>query len=451
MLLGLIFSILTASYTLSSNNTVLLEGEAPVYSTYDFERSSTTGRKGQMTKGNSTRLHLGGWDGSYIHRITLEMHSNSGSGKGSMTMQVGDEVVWQIENKAFSSKEWAGMYSTAWVDISKDIEMEVGDDGEIDILISATENSLYINRYVIEYEPASPRCYSVSFSTGLDTVPDAIEQTEIGVPVILPAWQDTAMWYFLGWSEMEVEDSTVAPDLLLAGSEYVPRRNTKLWAVYSDVKEMVAIDDYASGRYVMAMWNQMTEYYAKSGMAMAGKVEANEVALCAADMTRNKDGRPCMLSSIEDDMIYELYFAEDSTLYILHEISGTMIGHKYDKLYDTTESIWKYRVLDDGSLVVYSPLEEATNTFALSFGTSWHGDELLPVAQTLRMDVTQYKENAMWLFPILYPRYVCWPFGKPEIEDVDKDDIEDGEAVYLMNIGRYALYVKGGKKYLMID
>lgn len=451
MLLGLIFSILTASYTLSSNNTVLLEGEAPVYSTYDFERSSTTGRKGQMTKGNSTRLHLGGWDGSYIHRITLEMHSNSGSGKGSMTMQVGDEVVWQIENKAFSSKEWAGMYSTAWVDISKDIEMEVGDDGEIDILISATENSLYINRYVIEYEPASPRCYSVSFSTGLDTVPDAIEQTEIGASIILPAWQDTAMWYFLGWSETEVEDSTMAPDLLLAGSEYVPRRNTKLWAVYSDVKEVTAVDDYVSGEYVMTMWNPTTELYVKTGMAMAGRVEGGTVALCAADMMINSEGKHCLLTSIEADMIYELDFAEDSTLKVMHVATGTSIGHRDDKLYDTDESVWRYRVLEDGSLVVYSPLDELTSTYALFFGVMWQQNEFLPVAQTSRMDVTQYVKNAMWLYPILYPRYVCWPLGKPEIEDEDRDDIGDGEAVYLMNIGRYALYVKGGKKYLLID
>lgn len=451
MLLGLLFSILSVSYDVASGNIVEQVGEAPAYSTYYYERSSSTGQKGQMTADNWTHLHLEGWDGCHISSLTLQMRSNTKSGAGCLEVKVCDDVVWTVDNESFASDEWAGKYSTEWLDISKNIAMVVGDEGVIDIRISATENSLYINRYTIDYEAAAPRCFTVSFSTGLDTVPEAIEQSEIGNPIILPAWQDIAQWYFMGWSETEVDDSLKLPELWLPGSEYVPRRNTKLYAVYSDVKEMAAIGEYASGRYVMTMWNHMTEYYAKSGMAMAGTVEAGEVALCAADMTRNKDGRPCLLSSIEDEMIYELDFAEDSTLYIHHEVSGTAIGYKDNKLYDTSESVWRYRVLEDGSLVVYSPLEELTNTFALSFGVSWNQDELLPVAQSTRMDVTQYEENAMWLFPILYPRYVCWPFGKPEIEDEDKDDLQEGESVYLMNIGRYALYVKDGKKYLVID
>ena len=57
MLLGFIFSILTATYSLSSTTLVEVSGDVPTGSTYTYERTATSGQKGQMTEGNSTRLH----------------------------------------------------------------------------------------------------------------------------------------------------------------------------------------------------------------------------------------------------------------------------------------------------------------------------------------------------------------------------------------------------------
>ena len=69
------------------------------------------------------------------------------------------------------------------------------------------------------------------------------------------------------------------------------------------------------------------------------------------------------------------------------------------------------------------------------------------------IDVASWVDNALWLFPIMYPQYTSWPFGKPDIkEDEDSDDASSvlSEGQYLMNIGRYRLYVKDGKKYLFL-
>ena len=66
MLLGLIFSILTATYSLSSTTHVEASGDIPEYSTYYYARSAEHGQKGQITAGNSTCLTLTGWDGKYI-------------------------------------------------------------------------------------------------------------------------------------------------------------------------------------------------------------------------------------------------------------------------------------------------------------------------------------------------------------------------------------------------
>lgn len=452
MLFGLIFSILTATYTLSSNNTVKQEGEVPAYSNYHYERSSTTGQKGQMTEGNTTHLRLSGWDGCVVRSVRLEMHSNSKSGAGSLKMKVGKQVVWEIDDEPFSSNDWAGKYSSEWVDIRKGMEVTVDNHEAIDILITATENSLYINRYIIEYEAAPPTCYTVSFVTGLDSVPASITQSAIGAPIVLPMWRDTAGWYFQGWSEIEITGDTLLQEWLGAGSEYVPKINTYLWAVYSDVKEVAAVTDYASGQYVMGMWNEVTAYYANSGMAMKGNVRSGEVSLCAANMVRNAEGKYCLATTIEDDMIYHLDFDEDSTVSIVHVQTGEPIGYKDSKL-SGLESKWNYKVLDDKSLVIYYITDQTMKNYVLYSGVSTVTGEKEPVAKVYMIDVASWVDNALWLFPIMYPQYTSWPFGKPDInEDEDSDDASSvlSEGQYLMNIGRYRLYVKDGKKYLFL-
>lgn len=453
MLLGFIFSILTATYTLSSNNTIVSEGDVPSYSTAMYERSSTTGKKGQMTEGNTTHLRLSGWDGCVIHSVILEMHSNTKSGAGSLTMKVGKKVVWAIEDEPFSSNDWAGEYSSEWVDIDQSMEVTVGNHEEIDIMITSTENSLYINRYTIEYEEAPPICYTVTFVTGIDSVPVSITQSAIGEPIVLPEWRDTAEWYFQGWSEMEIVGDTLAQGWLAAGSEYLPRTNTYLWAVYSDVKEVEAITDYVSGDYVMTMWNATTAYFTKSGMAMAGNVTAGEVPLCATNMMRNAEGTCCLLSTIGDDMIYRLDFGEDTTVAITHMQTDMPIGHKANKLYSTSDGVWQYKVLVDGSLALYFAGKNPTDTYALYFGLSAISEEKQAVANASRLDISKWETDGIWLFPIFYPKYTSWPFGKLDIEeDEDLDDISSvlNEGLYIMNIGRYRLYVKDGKKYLFL-
>ena len=91
--------------------------------------------------------------------------------------------------------------------------------------------------------------------------------------------------------------------------------------------------------------------------------------------------------------------------------------------------------------------------YVLYSGVSTATGEKEPVAKVYRIDVASWVDNALWLFPIMYPQYTSWPFGKPDIkEDEDSDDASSvlSEGQYLMNIGRYRLYVKDGKKYLFL-
>ena len=447
MLLGLIFSILTATYSLSSTTSVEATGAIPRGSTYTYERSATTGQKGQMTAGNSTRLNLKGWDACTIHSIDLQMHSNKSSGKGSLQVRVGNKVIWSIADEDFSSSNWAGSYTAEWVDITKEIQHIVPTDADIDIIISATENSLYIDSYTIKYTEAPARCYTVDFVTGLDTFPHMLTQTTIGAPVVLPTWKDTLDWHFLGWSEEDVLESTTKPTVLPAGTTYFPVKNTTLWAVYSDSEELKSEIDYQSDNYIITMHNDFTESIlgVGCGMAMFGGVSNGEVALREIRMAQRDDGRYTLDSPVNKDMVYYVEFVSDSTLTLKHSSSNTDVGYVKRSLSDT-QSLWQYRVLNDGSLMVYYAYQE--KTYILYFGSGINGTSEYMSAYSQPALVDLYTKGALILFPAVVTHYTSWPLGKRDsVKDimVQKDS---GEWIY--RFGLYELHVKDRKKTLQL-
>lgn len=447
MLLGLIFAIFTATYTLTSPSVVEQSGVAPDYSTYSYERSATTGVTGQMTAGNMTQLRLTNWDGCVIRSVVLRMRSNNKTGAGSLNMKIGKRSVWEIDNLPFDHKQWAGRFSTDWVDVSCDINALVDNFEEIDITISATENSLYISSYTICYEPSTPMPYEVSFCTGLDTCPLSIVQSEIGESLVLPTWQDTAIWFFKGWSEVEyVETVNEVVNVLPAGSVYVPKKNTYLWAVYSDADEQKCVMDYESGDFVVACRAPITESFSGSGMGMCGKVKDGQVALCGVGMEKNTEGVYCLHTPITEGMQYQISFESDTTLSIMHVYTNTPIGYKDSNL-ASAYSLWRYRILVDGSLLIYTIYKK--KTYVLYFGFDPYADTNEDIVAFLQsVDIDKYTENALWLFPVMFPQYTSWPFGKLEaVDEIGAPSCVGGECV--MYFGRYRLYIKDGKKYLL--
>ncbi len=387
-------SILKATYTLTSTTTVKQSGTAPESSVATYERTSSTGQKGQMTAGNSTRLELRGWDDYIIKEVELQMRSNMKSGAGSLSVVVGMDTLWKIDNQPFSDDVWAGNYSTDWLSIAKSMNTLVEENECIEINISATENSLYINSYTIYY--AVPQCYTVTFHTGLDTCPPPLTQSAPDKPLILPAWQDTAEWYFLGWSEEEVLENQLTMPLLSAGDSYLPRMNTTLWSVYSNQRDNRAVSEYISGQYAIAMSDEVTtlEGY---GMIMDGYVKDGVVSTQPVEMLRNNDGVYCIDNTLEEDVFYYVEFnKEDSTLTLMHNKTKKMIGHKQTKL-SSSDNLWRYKVLEDGSLAIYYSYEDSyeKNYYALYMGLQQN----TMVAYAQEINIVNWDSNALWLFP----------------------------------------------------
>ena len=406
-------SILKATYTVITTTDVKESGTAPKSSDYNYERTATTGEKGQMTAGDSTRLELRGWDDYIIKEVELQMRSNMKSGAGSLSVVVGMDTLWKIDNKPFCDVEWAGKYSkTVSLPIKKSMNVLVGDNESIEIKISATENSLYISSYTIYYEQPSSQCYTIDFLTGLDTCPPPLTQSAPNQPLILPAWQDTAEWYFLGWTEVEVLDNKLVMPLLSVGETYLPRKNTTLWSVYSNHKENRSVSEYKSGQYAIAMYNEVT-LEEGDGIVMSGSVKNYVVATQLVEMQRNNDGGYNIYSTFDESVFYYVQFnEEDSTLTLKHNTTDNMIGHKDAQLSSLDDYNWRYKVLNDGSLVIYYSYnyKDKENDYALYMGFPPNATDTVAYVQQIG-DIANWQQNALWLFPKVETKITTFPFG----------------------------------------
>ena len=390
------------TYTLSTTTTIEQSGTPPESSVVTYDRTTTTGKKGQMTAGNSTRLELKGWDGCTIKRVELQMRSNTSSGAGSLSLVIGNDTLWQIDNQPFSDKSWAGKYTTDWLPITRSMNTIVKENECIEINISATENSLYINSYTIYYDPpVVPQCYTVTFYTGLDTCPFTLTQSSPDEPLILPILQDTAKWYFLGWTEVEVLDNQLITPLLSAGDTFLPRKNMTLWSVYSNQRENKAVSEYISGQYAIAMCNMVEG----DDMVMDGYVQENGfISTQPVKLMRNHDGAYCIQSMLPEDVFYDVQFYEDSTVRIMHHDTKRMIGYKGEKLF-TIDTLWQYRVLEeDGSLAIYYPYDDKYYALYMGF------PQKKRVAYSEHIDIAKWRKFGLWLFPKV--EITTWPFGK---------------------------------------
>lgn len=142
-----------ATYTITSTSSVVASDDVPSGSTATY--SSTYTDKYQLTGGNSMTLTLNGYTGYKITGIILSMKSNSSKGAGSFTATVGTStVISSISDATFNDPSWNGAWSTTYVNVEPNIIVErtVGNGEAVQLVISASANSLYCQSYTIYYE-----------------------------------------------------------------------------------------------------------------------------------------------------------------------------------------------------------------------------------------------------------------------------------------------------------
>ena len=148
----------TVTYTISAKNTLTTTGTAPTGSSATVAETYSTSC--QMTSGNSQTLTLTGYNGYKVTNITLSMKSNGSSGAGKLKYSIdgGSSYTYIVGTSsngvAFNQSAWNGAWSTSYVDISKNVEIEPTASNFI-IKVEATANSLYCRSYTLTYEPVT--------------------------------------------------------------------------------------------------------------------------------------------------------------------------------------------------------------------------------------------------------------------------------------------------------
>lgn len=446
ILLGILSSVFSATFTVVSSKAVEAEGTVPANSQATYSRTATTGQKGQMTEGNATDLTLSGWGGCRIKSVVLSMHSNKTGGAGSMEMLVGKNKVWSISDADFASAAWNGAFSNSWEDISSpllDCTVAAGED--IVIHIEASKNSLFINSYTLTYEVLDAEPHTVGFETGLqDYQIPAQTESQAGAGIALPLLPDTAEWKFAGWSETEIAACEESPVVWPAGKYYYPKANCTLWAVYSDAIGMSSITDYQTGDYVVAnsFWNA-----AMTGdVCLAPEIHAKNKVLRTQRVTIVADSTQQLLyAPIHAEMLYHVELLNDSLLTIHNTLTGNPIGFKTSQL-DKVEFDWHYRILEDRSLLVYHVQKSKAYYLCFGYDVDATCDSLVVYAESFTL--SSAKRNGLLLFAPISTCFTTWPFGKqtavPQVED------KHTETETTVRFGIYEIRVRNGKKTLYL-
>lgn len=144
---------MNAGYKVVSTTAVTTSGTIPSGSSAFYSQTYNTYR--QITSGSSATLKLAGYGGNTISKITLSMRSNSSSGSGTLSVTAGATTISSISTAAgFNNAAWYGAWSANYVPVVKTPTAYTIQSGDtVTIRISATQNSLYIDSFGIEYSP----------------------------------------------------------------------------------------------------------------------------------------------------------------------------------------------------------------------------------------------------------------------------------------------------------
>ena len=430
-----------ASFFIESKTSVSSGGELPEGATATYE---CTYKKGQLTAGNSATLRLSGWQTTEINRVTLWMKSNQASGAGNLQMTIDGAQVWTIPTQPFS--EWAGAYSTEYVPIAHTFSpAEEVQRGEVAICVSATENSLYIERYEIEWQQAVARPYTVTLiDDGYHTYAELSEQA-VGSGVLLPALTDADQWHFVGWSETAIADADQAPTLLQPSTTYYPTCDTRLYAVYTDYlsQELSPIQqtDFQSGYYTIA--------FPIADKCLTGPVDdaIEGIATQSVALLTREDGLCERQYTITEEMVYHIDFYEDSTARITHWQTHSPVGYSANRL-TQSDVLWQYQRAADSTICFYTPLDE-TRLRALricydDYYCVWKGGLITFLRNTLGHHCLLFAVDTA----AFYTQWTSYPFGQG-INQTEQET--DKTSLYDIRIGNYRLRIRHGKKYLLLN
>lgn len=345
------------TYVITGRNSVSVTGTEPVGSTSDFFQTSNTGRIGQLTKGNCAVFTITDLPHIIITDITLEMHSNSASGSGELSVFLHDEQIVAISDAPFDSELWYGSYSSAdvAVPIAKNEHFLTYNGDSLVVNICATENSLYITSISLTYQKVNSQPYVVTFSTGTRVISPTARESEANAGIILPEWNEYVPdFVFIGWTLVPVLSSDICPDYYGAGEVFYPMSDITLYALYADLASAAYLwpqaTDFRTGDYLIA--DTYRHCIANGGLNSDKKIDSYSIP--AWQMT-DDSRRAVYQLDYPSQAVYHIDFLPDSMARITNVDYDEVIGFSSSSASRLTNNKdpWNYTIYPDGQICFY--------------------------------------------------------------------------------------------------
>lgn len=144
----------TVTYTVATVSSVTTSGTAMDGSTVTFKNTYST--KDQLTASNSATLTISGITGYTIKGIVLNMHANLKKGAGTFLAKAGSTTLASIATGTEFNKWYDNVaYGTNYRDVNVTMtnsDYIIGAGESLEIKITATANSLYIQSFTLTYD-----------------------------------------------------------------------------------------------------------------------------------------------------------------------------------------------------------------------------------------------------------------------------------------------------------
>ena len=168
-------SAMRAQYNVLNFSNVTPSGDIPEGANWTFSSTGTNkSNYSQLQKDEKQTLTLEGYAGKKIIGIELNMKSNQSSGAGAVSAYYDDDTSGSgymfYKEGRFCDPELNGAYSTSYVWVAPEITAPVtlvNNNADINIIVSASENSLYVEDYRIVYVDAATEVYQISKSSNI--------------------------------------------------------------------------------------------------------------------------------------------------------------------------------------------------------------------------------------------------------------------------------------------
>jgi hypothetical protein len=418
-ILAIILAVMT--WTVESKNVVKGSGEIPTGAAATYTCSY---QKGTVRKGDVAVLQITGLQRETIQNVDVWVKSNKTAGAGVFTVSADGT---EIASKSGSLKDWVGQYDNTNYHRVNLWSGSMTNKDEWIIDLSGTENSLYIDRYEITYQP-TPR-YTVRLMNG-GTLMEEVTETQGGAGVLLAMLKDTAGWSFMGWCDHEFWYSQTMPDVALGGTRFYPDTDMTLWAMYVyEDGEKGAVTELSDGDY---LYVNKTNQTALAGIPIDGEMEFASI------------------NAYDEQLYYTMVFTPNrDTAYVTHKQTNTPIGYNSQAKMAAVRSQWS--VYHNGEqTVLYTTIGSKTYVLWLSvqdsYDVTYFYAGLYPTSNIASATMMQLLYPAGTEEPV----YTCHPESGLGIELTDEGTNESGKE-QVVQIGIYQLHIKNGKKYIKLS